>query len=81
MMDALEDEATAAIAPSDSHASSVSSQGIPLVLQIFSLPGSSDPDEFFYNPYASPESGNFTAAHAFSIHHGHIVVYHDCPMP
>jgi hypothetical protein len=78
MMDALEDEAMAAIAPPNSCAPSVSSQGVPLVLQISSLPRSSDSDKIFYNPYASLESGNFAAARVFFIHHGHIIVYHDC---
>jgi hypothetical protein len=68
-----------AIAHPNHRASSVSSQGIPLILQKSSLPGSSDPDEFFYNPYASLESRDFAAARAFFIHHGHIIVYHDCP--
>jgi hypothetical protein len=77
-MDSPDDEAMAAIAPPDRHASSVPSQGIPLVFQISSLPGSSDLDEFFYNPYATLESGNFAAARVFFIHHDHIVVHHDC---
>jgi hypothetical protein len=34
---------------------------------------------FFCNPYAKLESGNFAGARAFFIHHGHIIVYHDCP--
>jgi hypothetical protein len=79
MMDAPEDEAMVAIAPPDSPAPSISSQGIPLVLQISSLPGSCDPDEFFYDPYATLESVDFAAARAFFIHHSHVVVYHDCP--
>jgi hypothetical protein len=62
IMDAPGDEATAAIAPPNHHASSISSQGIPLVLQISSLPGSLDPDEFFYDPYATLESGNFCSS-------------------
>jgi hypothetical protein len=68
MIDAPEDKATAVIAPPDRRASSVSSQGIPLILQISSLPRSSDLENFFYSPYAS-----------LVIHHGHVVVYHDCP--
>ncbi len=78
MIDAMEDEAMAATAPAPSRPPSISSQGVPLVLQISSLPRSSDQDEFFYNPYASLESGNFAAARAFFIHHAHVVVYHDC---
>ncbi len=78
-MDAPYDKATAAIALPDHRASSVSSQSISLFLQISSLPGSSNLDELFYDPYATLESCNFAAACAFFIHHGHIVVYHDCP--
>ncbi len=69
----------AAIALPDHCASSVSSQSISLFLQISSLPGSSNLDEFFYDPYATLESCNFAAARAFFIHHGPVVVYHDCP--
>jgi hypothetical protein len=79
IMDAQDDEAMAAIAPPNCCASSISSQGIPLVLQIFSIPGSSDPEEFLYNTYATLESGNFAAAHAFLIHHSHVIIYHNCP--
>jgi hypothetical protein len=78
-MDAPYDKAMAAIAPPDHRASSVSSQSIPLFLRISSLPGSSNLDEFFYDPYATLESCNFAAARAFFIHHGHVIVYHDCP--
>jgi hypothetical protein len=51
----------------------------PLVLQVSPLPGASDPDEFFYDPFANVKSDDFAAARAFFIHHGHTVVYHDCP--
>jgi hypothetical protein len=64
MMDAPKDEALAAIAPPNH---------CDLVLQISSLPGSSDPDKFFYNTYAKLESGNFAVACEFFIYH------HNCP--
>jgi hypothetical protein len=51
----------------------------PLVLQVSPLPGASDPDKFFYNPFANIKSGDFAAACAFFIHNGHTVVYHECP--
>jgi hypothetical protein len=56
-----------------------SPNGAPLVLQVSPLPGSPYSDEFFYNPFADVERGNFAAARAFFIHHGHTVVYHKCP--
>jgi hypothetical protein len=34
---------------------------------------------FFYGPYATLESRDFAAAHGFFIHHGHVVIYQDCP--
>jgi hypothetical protein len=79
MIDDPEDEAAVVTAPPDSCAPFISSQGIPLVLQISSFPGSSYPDKIFYDPYTSLESRNFAAAPTFFIHHGHVVVYHDCP--
>jgi hypothetical protein len=51
----------------------------PLVLQVSPLPGSPDSDNFFYEPFADVERGDFAAARAFFIHHGHTVVYHECP--
>jgi len=66
-------------APEDEHASRrlPIGQGVPLVLQVSPL----DPglDEFFYDPYADLEYGDFAAARAVFIHHGHVVVFHDCP--
>ncbi len=53
--------------------------GIALVLQVSSLPGTSSQDEFYYDPSANIETGDFAAARAFFIHHGHTVVYHECP--
>ncbi len=76
MPDAPEDEVTAARVPLD-HQSLP--QGIPLVLQVPPLHGGSDPNEFFYNPFVDVKPGNFAAACAFFVHHGHIVVFHDCP--
>jgi hypothetical protein len=55
------------------------SPGAPLVLQVSPLPGTSTPEKFFYNPFTDLKTGDFVAAHAFFIHHGHTVVYHDCP--
>jgi hypothetical protein len=56
-----------------------SPQGAPLVLQVSPLPGSADSDEFFYDAFTDVERGNFAAARAFFIHHGHTVIYHNCP--
>ena len=56
-----------------------SPNGAPLVLQVSPLPGSPYSNEFFYDPFADVERGNFAAARAFFIHHGHTVVYHQCP--
>jgi hypothetical protein len=53
--------------------------GVPLVLQVSPLDGLSDPDKFFYDPFADIESGNFVVTRAFFIYHGHVVVYHNCP--
>jgi len=51
--------------------------GVPLVLQVSLIePGM---DEFFYDPYANLEYDDFAAACVFFIHHGHVVVFHDCP--
>ena len=54
-------------------------KGVPLVLQVSPLGSSPSPgqDKFFYDPFADLESGDFAAARAFFIHHGH-VVFHDC---
>jgi hypothetical protein len=53
--------------------------GVPLVLQVSPLPESPDSNEFFYDPFADVERGDFAAARAFFIHHGHTVIYHECP--
>jgi hypothetical protein len=54
--------------------------GIPLVLQVSPLDAeSSQHDGFFYNAFANINSGNFAVACALFIHHGHVVVFHECP--
>ena len=63
-----------AAAPSD-----LSRGAVPLILQVSPLPGSLDPEEFYYDPFADAASGNYAAARAFFIFHGHTVVYHKCP--
>jgi hypothetical protein len=70
------DEAAAAGVPLTHH---TSLRETPLVLQVSPLPGASNPDKFFYDPFANIESSDFAAARAFFIHHGHTIVYHDCP--
>jgi hypothetical protein len=88
--DAPADEAAVARVPLDCHASDETAATrvpldcrasickTPLVLQVSPLPGASNPDEFFYNPFANIESGDFAAACVFFIHNGHTVVYHKC---
>ncbi len=90
-IDAPADEAAAARVPLDRRASSETAAmrvpldhhaslcKTPLVLQVSPLPGASNPDEFFYDPFANVESGDFAAAHAFFFHNGHTIVYHKCP--
>ena len=56
-----------------------SRQGSPLILQVSAPPGSDDPDEFFYDALADVHEGDFAAARAFFVRHGHTVVYHECP--
>ncbi len=63
-----------AAAPSD-----LSRGAVPLILQVSPLPGSLDPEEFYYDPFSDAASGDFAAAWAFFIFHGHTVVYHECP--
>jgi hypothetical protein len=52
---------------------------LPLVLQVFPLPGSSDPKEFLYNPLPDVHNGAFTAAQTFFLDNGHNVVVCKCP--
>ncbi len=59
--------------------SDLSCGAVPLILQVSPLPGSLDPEEFYYDPFSDAASGNFAAARAFFIFHGHTVVYHKCP--
>ena len=55
-------------------------ENIPLVLQVSPLDvKSSGPDEFFYDPFADLEIGNFAVAWAFFIRHGLVVLFHECP--
>jgi hypothetical protein len=53
--------------------------GAPLILQVFPPPGSSDPEEFFYDPFANNVAGDFAAACVFFVKNGHNVVVHGCP--
>jgi hypothetical protein len=53
--------------------------GGPFVLQVSPLPGSTDQEEFFYNPLADITQGAFAAAQIFFIKNGHKVVTHPCP--
>jgi hypothetical protein len=75
-MDTPADEAVAARVPL---ARRNTLHRIALVLQVSSLPGTSDQEKFYYDPFANIKTGDFAAAHAFFIHHGHTVVYHECP--
>jgi len=40
---------------------------------------SSSVDEFFFDPFADVEIGNFAAARAFFVRHSHVVVFHEYP--
>jgi hypothetical protein len=53
--------------------------GVPMVLQISLLQETSDPEEYFYVPFANLKAGDSTAVQTFFIHHGHTIVYHKCP--
>jgi hypothetical protein len=75
MLDAPEDDVMVARVPLDGQSLP---PGIPLILQVSFLDEGSDPDEFFYDPFADVESGDFTATHVFVIHQTHTVVFHDC---
>ena len=53
---------------------------VPYVLQVSPIDAElSGQDEFYYDPFADLEFSDFAAARAFFIHHGHVVVFHDCP--
>jgi hypothetical protein len=75
-MDTLADKAAVARVPL---ARRDTLHGIALVLQVSPLHGTSNQDEFYYDPFANIETGDFAAAHAFFIHQGHTVIYHECP--
>ncbi len=54
--------------------------GVPLVLQVSPLDAkSSKQDEFFYDAFADIKSGHFATTRAFFIHHGHVVIFYECP--
>jgi hypothetical protein len=55
-----------------------SPQGALLILQVSALPGTSDPEVFFFDPFADLKTGDFVVSRAFFIHHIHTVVYHGC---
>ena len=75
-MDAPADEAAAARV---SLARCDTLHRIALVLQVSPLPRTSNQAEFYYDPFANIETGEFAAAHVFFIHHRHTVVYHEYP--
>jgi hypothetical protein len=52
---------------------------VPLVLQVSPLPGSSDREDFFYNPSPDNCHGPIAAAHEFFLVQGHVVIIHTCP--
>ena len=74
-------------APEDERAVMLSVNGrppppalVPYVLQVSPVDAeSSGQDEFYYDPFADLESSDFAAARAFFHHHGHVVVFHECP--
>jgi hypothetical protein len=77
MSDAPEDERAAAWVPPTRRSLP---PGVPLVLQVSPLDGSSrQQDKFFYDAFADIESGNLAAKRAYFIHHGHVVVFHKGP--
>ncbi len=53
-------------------------EGPPMILQVSPLPGSSNQEEYFYNPSTDVDRGNFAAAQAFLLAQGHTVTIHDC---
>ena len=53
---------------------------VPYVLQVSPIDAELlGQDEFYYDPFADLEFSDFAVARAFFIHHGHVVVFHDCP--
>jgi hypothetical protein len=51
----------------------------PLILCISPPPGSSDPEEYYYDPLLDVIQGSFATAHAFFVTNGHEVTMIDCP--
>jgi hypothetical protein len=49
-----------------------------MILQVSPLPGSSDWEDYFYDPSADIDRRNFSAAQAFFLAQGHTVTIHDC---
>ena len=75
--DAPEDEHVAVPLIAGRHPAQVR---VPYVLQVSPIDAeSSVHDEFYYDPFADLEFSDFAAARAFFVHHGHVVVFHDCP--
>ena len=72
-------------APEDAHAAAPRRSppsGTPLILQVSPIDSASgEQDEFYYDPFADLELGDFAAARAFFMSNGHVVVFHDCPDP
>jgi hypothetical protein len=73
-------------APKDGRAVVLSVDGrppparVPYVLKVSPIDAeSSGEDKFYYDPFADLESSDFAAARAFFLHHGHVVIFHDCP--
>jgi hypothetical protein len=80
LFDPTNESAETVVPPVPRYSSTFSRGGlIPLVLQVSPLDNSSGQDEFFYDPFASVDSGDFAAARAFFINNGHVVIFHDCP--
>ncbi len=52
---------------------------VPLVLQVSPLPGSSDQEEFFYNPSPDDHHGPIAVARKFFLVQGHVVMIHTYP--
>ena len=52
--------------------------GPPLILQVSPPPDFSDLEEYFYDASANVDRGDFAAAQAFFLSHGHTVTVHAC---
>jgi hypothetical protein len=53
-------------------------KGPLMILQVSPLPSSFDREEYFYDPSADTDCGNFAAAQAFFLAQGHTITIHDC---